>query len=171
MDANPWTYRVSAEEARREGRIAAAARPGSGRIVEPRRYAYLEACAEETDAALSFAVEVATPGGERRWFESDGGLPRFRIQRAGCFQAAVALPPGATDASVSALRVRADTRLPREGEPPLPPGSGAARLTRVNRLFLLGEDYAPGPSLLVWTGDVELKIGGPPLVLRISGGR
>ena len=36
---------------------------------------------------------------------------------------------------------------------------------------ILDEGFAPGPSLLVWTGDVELKIGGPPLVLRISGGR
>ena len=171
MDASPWTYRVSAEEARREGRIAPTARPGSGRIVDPRRYAYLEACAQVEDAALSFAVEVTPPAGEPRWFESDGGLRRFRIQRAGCFQAAVALPPGTTGSSVSALRLRADTRLPREGERPLPPGSGAARLTRVNRLFLLDEGFAPGPSLLVWTGDVELKIGGPPLVLRISGGR
>jgi hypothetical protein len=171
MDANPWTYRLSAEEARREGRIAPAARPGSGKIADPRRYAYLEACAEEEDAALSFGVEITGPGGERRWVESDGGLARFRVQRAGCFQAAVALPPGAGEESVSALRVRADTRPPQERERPLPPGSGAARLTRVNRLFLLGEDFTPGPSLLVWNGDVELKIGGPPLVLRISGPR
>ena len=171
MDASPWTYRLSAEEARREGRIAPEARPGSGLIVDPRRYAYLEACAQVEDAALSFAVEAAPPGGEPRWFESDGGLPRFRVQRAGCFQAAVALPAGSTEASVTALRVRADTRLPGKRERPLPPGSGAARLLRVNRLFLLDQDFAPGPSLLVWTGDVELKIGGPPLVLRISGGR
>ena len=171
MDASPWTYRVSAEEARREGRIVSAVRLGSGRIVDPRRYAYLEACAQVEDAALSFAVEVTPPGGAPSWFESDGGRPRFRVQRGGCFQAAVALPAGTTEASVSALRVRADTRLPDVGEQPLPPGSGAARLTRVNRLFLLNEDFAPGASLLVWSGDVDLKIGGPPLVLRISGGR
>jgi hypothetical protein len=168
MDANPWTYRVSAEEARREGRITPDARPGSGRIVDPRRYAYLEGCAEETDAALHFAVEAAAPGGEPRWFESDGGLPRFRVQRSGCFQAAVALPPGTTAASVSAMRVRADTRLPHEREPPLPPGSGAARLTRVNRLFLLGEDFTPGPSLLSWSGDAEMKPGGAPVELPVD---
>jgi hypothetical protein len=168
MDANPWTYRVSAEEARREGRIVPAPKPGSRKIADPRRYAYLEACGEVEDAALSFAVEVMTSSGERRWFESDGGLPAFRVQRSGCFQAAVALPPGATGASVSALRIRADTRLPREKEPPLPPGSGAARLTRVNRLFLLGEDFAPGPSLLRWTGGAKLKPGSPPLELRVE---
>jgi hypothetical protein len=69
------------------------------------------------------------------------------------------------------VRVRADTRRPRERERPLPPGSGAARLMRVNRLFLPGEDFTPAPSLLVWTGDVELTIGGPPLELRIRGPR
>ena len=72
MDAHPWTYRVSAEEARREGHIATTARPGSGKIVDPRRYVYLEACGEVRDAALRFAVSVPGPAGGTRWFESDG---------------------------------------------------------------------------------------------------
>jgi len=171
MDAHPWTYRVSGEEARREGRIVATPRVGSGRIADPRRYAYLEACAEVQDAALHFAVEVEGPRGSS-WVESDGGLPRFRVQRGGCFQAAVALPAGTRPEAVTALRVRADTRLPSSArERPLPPGAGAARLTRVNRLFLLDEGFVPGESLLVWSGDVPLAIGGPPLVLRIRGPR
>jgi hypothetical protein len=168
MGANSWTYRVSAEEARREGRITPDARPGSGRIVDPRRYAYLEGCAEEKDAALAFAVEVAEASGRRRWFESDGGLPRFRVQRSGCFQAAVALPAEDAVARVSGLRVRAFTRLPGKGEPALPPGSGRARLTRVNRLFRLGDDFAPGPSLLSWSGDAEMKPGGAPVELPVD---
>jgi len=171
MDAHPWTYRVSAEEAQREGRIAPTARPGSRKIVDPRRYVYLEACGEVQDAALSFAVGVPGPAGGTRWIESDGGLPRFRVQRSGCFRAATALPPDAAGAPVSALRIRAFTRLPDKGEAALPPGSGAARITRVNRLFRPGDDFAPGPSVLTWSGEADLKPGGPPLELRINGMR
>jgi len=162
MDAHPWTYRVSAEEARREGRVAEDARPGTGKIPDPRRFATLEACGEVHDAALSFALGAAGPGGETRWYESDGGLPRFRIARSGCFRSAVALPPGEAERLV-ALRVRANTRPPQEGEPPLPAGAGRARLTRINKLFVLGEDDEPEESRYAWTGEADLVAEGPPL--------
>src|SRR5207245_2843615 len=95
MDAHPWTYRVSAQEARREGRVAEDARPG-------------------------------------------------------------------------APRLRAHTRLPREGEPPLPPGTGRARLTRINKLFLLGEDDEPAENLFAWAGKAALVAEGPPLELALA---
>jgi hypothetical protein len=161
MDAHPWTYRVSAQEARREGRVAEDARPGSGRIPDPRRFATLEACGEVQDAALSFALGAAGPGGETRWYESDGGEPKFRVARSGCFRSAVALPAGEAGRLV-ALRVRAHTRLPQEGEAPLPPGSGRARLTRINQLFLLGEDDEPAENLFAWVGEAVLAAEGPP---------
>ena len=162
MDAHPWAYRVSAQEARREGRVADDARPGRGRIPDPRRFATLEACGELQDAALSFALGAAGPGGETRWYESDGGEPRFRIARSGCFRGAVALPAG-EERRLVALRVRAHTRLPREGEAPLPPGTGHARLTRINKLFLLGENDEPAENLFAWVGEADLAAEGPPL--------
>ena len=162
MDAHPWTYRVSAQEARREGRVAEDAAPGSGKIPDPRRFATLEACGEVQDAALSFALGAAGPGGETRWYESDGGLPKFRVARSGCFRSAVALPPGEAGRLV-ALRLRAHTRLPQEGEPPLPPGTGRARVTRINKLFLLGENDEPAENLFAWAGEAALVAEGPPL--------
>ena len=162
MDAHPWTYRVSAQEARREGRVAEDTRPGGGRIPDPRRFAILEACGEVQDAALSFALGVAGPGGETRWYESDGGEPKFRVARGGCFRSAVALPPGDAGRPV-ALRVWAHTRLPREGESPLPPGTGRARLSRINKLFRLGEDDEPAENLFAWAGEAALVAEGPPL--------
>jgi hypothetical protein len=173
MDANPWTYRVSAEEARREGRVADDARPGSGKLPDPRRFAYVEACAETRDATLAFAVGVEGAGGAMLWRESDGGHSNFRIARSatnfpnGCFRAAVALPRGADGSGVRALRFRAFTRPPAKGEAPLRPGSGSARLKRVNKLFLLGADDTPGPSLFSWTGDVALLPEGPPVELPL----
>jgi len=168
MDAHPWTYRVSAQEARREGRVAEDARPGTGKIPDPRRFVTLEACGEVQDAALAFALGAAGPGGETRWYESDGGLPKFRVARSGCFRSAVALPAGEAGRLV-ALRLRAYTRLPQEGEPPLPPGTGRARVTRINKLFLLGEDDEPAENLLAWAGEAALVAEGPPLERALAG--
>jgi hypothetical protein len=167
MDAHSWTYRVMAEEARREGRLQAEVPLGQDKIPDPRRFAYLEACGEVDDAVLAFDVGLLHSG-RMQWLPSDGGLPRYRIARSGCFRGAVALPSGTED-TLAAVRFRAHKRPPREGEAPLPPGMGTARITRVNRLFRLSDDYVPGPDLLRWAGEARLRGEGPPLELPISG--
>ncbi len=168
MDREPWTYRVSAQEARREGRVKGEAAPGKGRIVDPRRYLTLEACAPATDAVLSFSVRARRRDGTVADYDSSGGLANFRIARepihfpTGCFRGAVALPPGATAADVVSLAIRAHTRPPRDkGETPLAPGSGAARLAAVNALFFLNGDDEPDRTLLQWRGDAALRGEGP----------
>jgi hypothetical protein len=168
MDAHPWTYRVMSAEVEREGRVAEDARPGSEKVPDPRRFLFLEACGEVKDAQLAFDVGIRH-GGRLEWIASDGEKPRFRVARSGCFRAAVALPRGA-HAAVQALRVRAHTRPPAKGEEALPPGAGAARLTRVNRLFRLTGDYAPGPDLVRWTGEALLHGEGPGVELPVGTG-
>jgi hypothetical protein len=173
MDAHPWTYAVSAREVRREGRVRSDARPGSKRVPDPRRFLTIEACAATVDATVAFSVGVRAPSGEKRWYDSDAGLPRFRIGRTatefpnGCFRGAMALPEGTREEDVVALRVRAFTRLPRKGEPPLPKGSGRARLERVNTVFFLGPDDRPLPSLISWRGSEDLQPEGPPHELKL----
>jgi hypothetical protein len=164
MDAEPWTYRVTAEEVRREGKVAEDASPGSGRIPDPRRFAVLEGCGDVQDAAIAFDVATASPAG-LRWSASDGGHPEFRIARSGCFRGAVALPDATP--SVRALRLRAHTRLPHKDEPPLPPGTGSARVTRL-RLFLPGPDYAPQAPIFTWSGEAALPAEGPPWEIEIK---
>ena len=172
MDAHPWTYQVSSAEAFREGRVREDPHAGAGLIPDPRRYVYLEACATTRDAALTFAVGVDA-GGSTRWAESDGGQKEFRIIRRptefpnGCFRGAAPLPAEAAEAPLRALRFRAYTRAPREGEAPLPPGSGAATLVRVNTLFRLGRDFLPGPRLFQWHGELPLAVDGEPAVLAL----
>ena len=166
MDAQPWTYQVSSQEALREGRVTENPAPGSHRIFDTRRYVYVEACAETRDATLTFGVAVDGPGG-LRWSESDAGQKEYRIVRQssefpnGCFRGAAALPADAADAPLRALRFRAYTRRTREGEPPIPPGTAAATLVRVNKVFRLGPDYLPGPSLFEWKGSLPLVVDGP----------
>jgi hypothetical protein len=174
MDANPWTYQVSVREVRREGRVGERARPGDKTIPDPRRFATLEACAPAQDATLAFSIGVRSGEGGVRWFDSDAGLPNFRIARrphefpTGCFRGAVALPAGTQEADLVGLRFRAFTRLPGKDEPPLPKGAGSARLLRVNTLFLLGQDDLPGTRLLTWQGDVSLAAEGPAYEIAVK---
>jgi hypothetical protein len=167
MDANPWTYDVSAAEVKREGLVAEDARPGSKKIPDPRRFAFLEACGSVTDTRLAFDLGLVSAQGGLTWLASDGGNAGFRVARSGCFRGGVALPPGAAAGDVRWLRLRAHTRPARRGEPPLPKGSGSARIDSVNRLFGLGPDGRPGPNLFRWTGAAELRPHGPPLELAV----
>jgi hypothetical protein len=168
MDAHPWTHEVSAAEVRREGLVAEGARPGSKRIPDPRRFAFLEACGSVTDTRLAFEVAMRGADASLVWYASDAGGPAFRVARGGCFRAAVALPAGAAVSDVRALRLRAHTRPARNGEAPLPRGTGSARIDRVNRLFGLGSDDRPGPSLFGWAGGAELEPDGSPLELAVK---
>lgn len=166
MDAHPWTYRVMAYEVAREDRIVQNARPGSGRIPSPQRFAYVEACGDLEGATLAFDLGVRRKDGRVKWYPSDGGRSAFRIDRSGCFRAAVAVPAGTTPERLKALRFRTYARPPREGDSPS--GAGKAHLTHVNRLFFLGSDLTPGPNLFSWLGEADLRPGGPPLELPLG---
>jgi len=165
MDAHPWTYHVSAQEVRREGLVAA--RPGRKRIRDPRRFATLEACGEVRDARVAFDLGFARPGG-LVWAASDAKGEDFRVARSGCFRAAVAMPEATATTDAQKLRVRAHTRPPRRGERELPAGSGSFRIDRVTRLFGLGPDDVPGPSVFGWSVGADIRSDGPGLELAIG---
>jgi hypothetical protein len=154
MDRHAWTYALAAQELRREGKIADAASAGSGMIPDPRRFVVVEACTELDNAVVAFAVR-AVDGGSARWFESDRGLREFRVARSGCFRGAVPLPASA--GPPDAVRFRAYSLPPKDGQPVT---RGSVRLTRVNRMFTLGDDYLPRPSTYSWTGSLVLPIDG-----------
>jgi hypothetical protein len=151
MDRHPWTYTIAAKEMAREGMIANDATAGSGKIPDPRRFVYVEACTELTNAAVAFSVRS-----QGRWFDSDRGLPAFRIVRTGCFRGAVPLPEGAP--APDAVKFRAYSLPPKEGAPPPPPG--AVRLVGVNQVFTVDEQDQPRPTLFQWTGSAPLDVNG-----------
>jgi hypothetical protein len=160
MDANPWMYRLAAQELAREGKIVADAAPGRGAIPDPRRFVYVEACGVLGDAALSFEIELA--GGRSE--ASDRGVPEYRIVRDGCFRGAVPLPAGASADEVRALRLLAHSRPGREAA-----GRPFVRIDRVNTVFMLDEHHRPGRRLTQWSGPASIAVGGRlevPIVSR-----
>jgi hypothetical protein len=177
MDQHPWTYAVTAQEARREGRVMSSPTPGSKRIFDPRRYAVVEMCTAADDttfATFTFALGVAAGSGPERLFESTFGVPEFRISRSpdnfpnSCFRGAVALPEGTVGADLSSLRVRAHARPPRKGEAPRQPGPKNAHLRRVNKIFLMDPADRPQRSSFSWAGEVGLPLDGEAATLKIK---
>ena len=164
MDAHPWTHVLASKEMVREKKLSETAAAGSGLIPDPRRFVFVEACTALQNAAASFAILAKDASGEARWFESDRGLPQFRIVRTGCFRGAVPLPAGA--GAPEAVRLRAYTLPPRPNAPP-PAGSATVTLTRINRVFTLDDGYVPKPSLFSWTGSQPLTIDGDPVEFRM----
>jgi hypothetical protein len=159
MDANPWLYAVMAQELRREGKIAADPPPGEDKIADPRRFAYVEACAEVGSAALAFGVRA-----HGAWVMSDRGAG-LRITRDGCVRSATPLPEGVRAADVDAVRVFAYERPPSEGKPAAPPTP--VHLTRINTVFMLDEQYVPGPAILRWQGSELIRAGGEPFEVAL----
>ena len=155
MDAHPWTYRVMSQELSREGKIADNAAAGSGKIPDPRRFVFVEACSELDGAALAFGVRVMTSSGPR-WFDSHRDRDQFRIVRTGCFRGAIPIPAGSQPNRIDAIRFRAWRQA--DAKTPQP----AVRVTRVNRVFTLGDDYAIKPVRFEWKGSLPLKLDGTP---------
>ncbi len=90
MDDNPWTYRIMAEEAIREGRVDPA-NLGVNVVDDLRNYLYVEVYTESEGSA--FSIEVGTADGKKGL--SDHNDERLRVGRPGFQRIAVRLPPGA----------------------------------------------------------------------------
>jgi hypothetical protein len=96
---------------------------------------------------------------------SDRGRPEYRIARDGCFRIATPLPAGTRASDIRAIRVHAFDKPPaRSGGPAAP---GFVNLTRINKVFMLGESFLPGPSILHWEGGRSIPVGGDPFEVKI----
>ena len=156
MDRHPWTYRIMAKEWSREG-MERRARPQTARVSDPRNYLYVEFESDHVDASgapttacdLGLALQVKLRGDET-WYSSDHRRPKLRLVSRGWRRGAIELPEGADAAALEALRLV------------IYPGERASdcrfRLRRIGKVFLLGEDYTPQPSLLSWQGELLLDV-------------
>ena len=164
MDDNPWMYAVTSAEMLREHRIDPLATPGSGKIVDPRRYVTVEACGQVKDATLALDIGVKSAGGDVVWLPTDTD-PRFRIARGGCFRGGAPMPAGVTDAEVTGLRIRAYTRPARPGE--AAPPEGSVVLERVTKVFMLDRNFVPAVLPLSWIGVLPVKTDSSPVAVPL----
>jgi hypothetical protein len=83
--------------------------------------------------------------------------PTWSIQRDIPAATTIELPAGTTLDAIAAVSARRVVVGTDTGAP--------VRVTSLGRGFLLGPDYLPGPSLLDWTGDIELTAAAPEAVV------
>ncbi len=152
MDQNPWTYRLMAEELKREGKLCEALRIGQC-ILDPRRYLYIEATTELRDARVSFAVKLA---GNPIWYTSNLGLASFALERNGHVRTTIPLPEGASLSQIERLLVRCDA-LAEAAEETL--ARAGCLIRDVRKVFFLDSEFRPNPPLPVRTEPVRLRIG------------
>jgi len=153
MDLHPWMYRVMAEEWEREGQnqTEKTASAQTRAVSDPRNYLYVEFRSGPEpglvcDAKLAIAARLSSDGA---WYSSDHGEDSLRIQNNnGWRRSAIELPPGTTAGQVDALRF---TVYPGKQQP------GCALVLRnIRKVFMLDQDYVPGPSILSWAGEQAL---------------
>ena len=160
MDAEPWTYRISAEELAREGELEPVPDPDTPLVSDQRNYLFAEVDKDTSYPAppaagtwVGTALEVQLRGGDR-WY-------RLAPRRARLVDPA--RRSGGDDGRAAAGH---DERR-RRGDPG---GRRAGRATgehararagglrdpraALNRGFLLDDAFLPQPSFLAWTGDV-----------------
>ena len=164
MDENPWMYAVTSAEMVREHRIDPMATPGSGKIVDPRRYVTIEACGQVKDATLAFDIGVRSGDGPITWLPTDTD-PRFRIARGGCFRGGSPAPAAVPSLEVAGLRIRAYNRARREGE--TSPPAGSVVLEAVTKVFALDKAFVPGVQPMTWKGSLVVKTDGTPVPVPI----
>jgi hypothetical protein len=164
MDANPWTYRIMAEEARREGKVVANPDPAQTTLIaDPQNYMYLVVRKQTVTPPNTgtFWVGVAIGvrlEGDPTLYRSDKGMhPDWSLERDDPAATTVQLPPGtrASDiVEIDAIRV------------PFGPDTGATvNVSAVNRAFFLGRNDLPHASFFSGATPAVLTAASPTAVL------
>lgn len=163
MDANPWSYRVMADEMLREGRIESPSDAASPAVGDQRTYLYVEVRKSTfpENAGIGpwtgLALEVQLADGRR--FLSNHGVADWAIQRDLPAATTIELPAGTTESDVTSIN---GLRVVSGG---LDYGVNAINVTDINRAFFLDSSFVPQPSFVTWAGNVMLTRGSPAAVL------
>jgi hypothetical protein len=80
----------------------------------------------------------------------------------------VRLPAGTTLVQLRSIRVRAYTRPARNGETPLPSGSGQVVLRSVNPILMLDQAFGPVASRWSWQGTLQLTGESAPVTIPVK---
>jgi hypothetical protein len=155
MDMNPWTYYLSAQEMKKEGKTReyGAEAGANSKISDPRNYVYLELNSDNKGCGL---VAWAKLEGDPMWYSSHRGRLDFSITRSGWARTAIELPPGTDPKKIEQVALEClDLRDPRTYENTSRPSAG---ITKAFRGFTLSSEYVPA-TLFERPMDVILNSG------------
>jgi hypothetical protein len=98
-------------------------------------------------------------------YTSHHGVPDWSIQRDDPAATTIELPPGTTSADVEAIKAIAVPFAKTSAPPARAPADYAIQVSRLNRGFLLDDDFLRQPSFLQLSGDVTLTPKQPEAVI------
>lgn len=145
MDRFPWTYRVMAEELKRENKLRPFGTSEGTNVSDPGNYLYIEMKAENRDAGLVAWVKLKN---NDRWYSSYRGRMDLVISRTGWYRTTVELPPHTTPGDIQYLALECVDMSPLDllqnnGAQP----SGRSVLESLSKAFLLDLNYVPQKTL------------------------
>lgn len=161
MDEHPVTYRVMAQELARESKLRDFAMVDGEKVSDPRNYLYVEGKVANRNSAIAAAVRLK---GEPFCRFSHLGRIDYAIERSGWFRTTVELPPRTTKDAIATIGFECLV-APAQ---PLPP-SGVCTLEAVSKIFLLDDQYRPGPVFWRHTEPVTIPAGEAWLTEPVSG--
>jgi len=145
MDESPWTYRVTALEMLREGKLHGGTAPADPTPGDLRDYAFVQVLRSDVGAPpTGLEIRAHLVGG--RSFSSTHGSSAQACTRAYPFSTTIKLPPGAAVAALEAVAV-----------PDLPTGEVHLQL---HKAFRLDAAYLPLPPFAAG-GPVTLSAARP----------
>ncbi|MCP2338801.1 hypothetical protein [Actinomadura rupiterrae] len=160
MDQTPWTYRITAQEMDREGKIENPSSPDTPAVGDLRTYLYLEfskttGAPTGTGSAPGVSIGVRLKKDPARLYRSDHSVPSWSISRDGSPATTIELPAGTTVADIASVEaVRQPTGAGDNG--------ASATVTAIRRGFFLDRDYLPqSGSSITWTGSVTVSPSTP----------
>jgi hypothetical protein len=162
MDANPWTYRVMAQEMVREGQIENPSDPATPAMGDQRTYLYVELKKQtngpnDANNWIGVAIGVQLVG-DNTLYRSDHLTAGWAIQRDLPAATTVELPQGTAAADIAqVVAIRTPSGSKDTGVD--------VTVTSINRGFFLDASYAPQASVLSWLGSVTLTQAAPSAIL------
>jgi hypothetical protein len=111
MDANPWIYRISAEEMLREGKLRPFGERAFNKLGDARNYLIAEMNLEVANTGIAVWAKLKD---QQKWYSSHQGRLDFTVSRNGWSRTTIELPPGTAPGQIEAIAFECiDLRDPR----------------------------------------------------------
>jgi CheY-like chemotaxis protein len=134
MDDYPITYRISARELEREGKLRKFGTVEGTKISQPENYLHLEMRVFNKDTRIAVLVRLE---GENFFRSSNLGMHDLAIERTGWVRTTIELPPATQPPQIADIAFQC---LPEKSFD----GSGACRVETISKMFFLEASGHPG---------------------------